>query len=44
MRTALLVVQTATFLGLGLVLLRSGETRLAAAQFLLAGVTVVVYA
>lgn len=43
MRAALIVAQAATFVGLAIVLLRSGEPRLALAQALLAVVTWAVY-
>lgn len=44
MRTALVIIQAATFVGLGALLCGAGELRLGVAQFLLAGVTFVVYA
>lgn len=43
MRSALLVVQVATFVGLGLLYLRDGDLRFAVAQLLLAAVQAVVY-
>lgn len=43
MRSALIIVQAASFVGLAVVLLLAGDTRLAAAQALLAAVTVLVY-
>lgn len=43
MRSALITVQAASFVGLAAVLLRAGEPRLAAAQALLAVVTWLVY-
>lgn len=42
-RAVLVVAQAATFVGLAAVLLAQGEPKLAAAQILLAGVTVLVY-
>lgn len=44
MRTALLAVQAATFVGLGVELIRTGDWRLGVAQLLLAGVQVLIYA
>lgn len=43
MRTALIIAQAATFIGLAVVLARSGEPKLALAQALLAVVTWAVY-
>jgi len=44
MQAFFLVVQTATFVGLGSMKFATGDWRLGAAQFALAGVTVLVYA
>lgn len=43
MRSLFIIVQAASFVGLAAVLLLAGDTRLAAAQALLAAVTVLVY-
>lgn len=43
LRTAIVLVQAATFVALAGLLWRAGEWRLALAQALLAGVTAVVY-
>lgn len=43
MRTALVVAQALTFVGLGALLVCQGEWKLGAAQLLLAAITVLVY-
>jgi hypothetical protein len=43
MRAVLVAIQAASFVALGVVILRDGDWRLGVAQFLLAGVTAVVY-
>lgn len=43
MRTALVILQAATFVGLGIILVAEGDWRLGAAQLLLALVTGLVY-
>ncbi len=43
LRSALVLLQAATFVGLAVELFRTGDPRLAVAQLLLAAVTAVVY-